>query len=212
MPDPLDAVERHGLCDLLDELGPAAPTVPEGWTTFDLLTHLIQRENDPIGAPGIVIPGPLRSLSEKRRKGLKDKGYTELVQQLRDGPPAGFFRIPWVRKVPNLNEFFVHHEDVRRANGMGPRDLPAELDEALWSNVKQGAWLLTMRVRGAGLMLDWAGTSTTHKAKGSEPFVHLTGAPGELLLYLFNRREVARVELSGPPEAVAAVQRAQFGM
>lgn len=32
----------------------------------------------------------------------------------------GFFRIGWVRTLANLNEFFVHHEDVRRAADEGP--------------------------------------------------------------------------------------------
>ncbi|HEY3604819.1 MAG TPA: TIGR03085 family metal-binding protein [Sporichthyaceae bacterium] len=212
MAEYFDASERAQLCDLLDRLGPDAPTVPAGWTTFDLLTHLVQRERDPIGAPGIVIPGPWRSLSERRRDGLKDKGFTELVGTLRSGPPRGFFRLPWVRKVPNLNEFFVHHEDVRRANGMGPRLNQPGLDEALWHNVKNGAWLLTRRVRGPGLELAWAGTPTTHRARGGQPVVRLSGAPGELLLYLFGRREVAEVELSGPPDAVEIVRRARFGM
>ena len=30
------------------------------------------------------------------------------------------FRLGLVRRVAYLNEFFVHHEDVRRANGFGP--------------------------------------------------------------------------------------------
>jgi uncharacterized protein (TIGR03085 family) len=212
MADHLDAIERRLLCDLLDKLGPDAPTVPEGWTTFDLLTHLVMRERDPIGAPGIVLPGPWARLAEHRRIGLKNQGYPALVEKLRSGPPPGLFRVPWIRKVANLNEFFVHHEDVRRANGMGPRANPAALDEALWHNVKSGAFLLTRRVRGPGLQLARAGTATTHKAKGGDPVVTMTGAPGELLLYLFGRREVAEVELSGPPDAVETVRRATFGI
>jgi uncharacterized protein (TIGR03085 family) len=212
MADYFDAAERRELCDLLDKLGPDAPTVLEGWTTADLTSHMVLRERDPLAAPGIIIPGPWRGFAERRRKSLKNKGFPELVETLRNGPPPGFFRLPWIRKVPNLNEFFVHHEDVRRANGLGPRDLPRALDDALWSNVKGGAWLLTRKVRGGGLELAWAGTTTTHRAKGGEPVVRLTAAPGEVLLYLFGRREVAEVELSGPPDAVAAVRRARFGM
>jgi uncharacterized protein (TIGR03085 family) len=212
MADHLDATERQQLCDLLDKLGPDAPTVPEGWTTFDLLTHLVMRERDPIGAPGIVVPGPWAKLAEHRRVKMKDQGFPALVEKLRTGPPPGLFRLPWIRKVPNLNEFFVHHEDVRRANGMGPRTNPPALDDALWHNVRSGAWVLTRRVRGPGLELARAGTSTTRRAKGGQPVVQLTGAPGELLLYLFGRREIAEVELSGPPEAVEAVRRAKFGI
>jgi len=212
MADHLDAIERQSLCDLLDKLGPDAPTVPAGWTTFDLLTHLVMRERDPIGAPGIVIPGPWATFAERRRVGLKDQGYSALVEKLRGGPPPGLFRVPWIRKVPNLNEFFVHHEDVRRANGMGPRVNPPALDEALWHNVKSGARLLARRLRGPGLELRWAGTDSTHRGKAGEPIVAMTGAPGELLLYLFGRREIAEVELSGPPDAVETVRHADFGI
>jgi hypothetical protein len=37
----------------------------------------------------------------------------------------------------NLNEFFVHHEDVRRANGCGPRTNSPAMDAALWRNVSR---------------------------------------------------------------------------
>ena len=36
--------ERTALCDLLDRLGPEAPTLCTGWTTYDLAAHLALRE------------------------------------------------------------------------------------------------------------------------------------------------------------------------
>ena len=53
--------------------------------------------------------------------GWTTKDLSWLVTRLRSGPPPGFFRVPWVRSFPSLNEFFVHHEDVRRANGRSHR-------------------------------------------------------------------------------------------
>jgi hypothetical protein len=53
----------------------------------------------------------------------------------------------------SLNEFFVHHEDLRRANGNGSRALGRAVDEALWRNVGRAPWLLARRLRGAGLEL-----------------------------------------------------------
>jgi hypothetical protein len=44
------------------------------------------------------------------------------------------------------------------------------------------------------------------------PAARLSGLPGELLLYVFGRQSAAQVEVSGPPEAVAAVHRTHFGM
>ena len=63
-----------------------------------------------------------------------------------------------MRRFPNLNEFFVHHEDVRRANGSGPRTNPPAEDAALFRNVARARWFLSRRLRGVGLELEWAGT------------------------------------------------------
>jgi len=117
-----------------------------------------------------------------------------------------------VRRFPNLNEFFVHHEDVRRANGGGPRTNSPELDAALWCSIRRAAWFLTRRLRGAGLALEWAGTANTVRARRGEPTVRISGLPGEVLLYLFGRRGAAQVQLIGPAGPVEAVGRTRFGM
>ena len=59
--------ERRALCALLDETGPDAPTLCEGWTTGDLAAHLVLRERRPDAAAGVA-GGPLA-------------GYTARVQQ-----------------------------------------------------------------------------------------------------------------------------------
>jgi uncharacterized protein (TIGR03085 family) len=207
-----DAVERAQLSDLLDELGPDAPTLIEGWTTRDLAAHLVLRERDPLAGPGLVLPGPWARFTEGRRKAVARRDYSGLVTTLRSGPPRGFFRVGWVRELANLNEFFVHHEDVRRANGRGPRTNEAALDEALWRNLTRAPWLLARRLRGAGLELQWTGTGKTARARRGEPVARIVGPPGELLLYLFGRKSAAQVELTGPDAAVEAVRRAHLGM
>ncbi len=73
----------------------------------------------------------------------------------RPGPPPGFFCISWVRSHPNLNEFFVLHEDVRRASGLGPRALTHELESALWKNIRRGSRYLSRRLSAAGLEIEW---------------------------------------------------------
>ena len=117
-----------------------------------------------------------------------------------------------MRRVPSLNEFFVHHEDLRRANGRGPRALGRAMDEALWRNVSRAPWLLARRLRGAGLELQWAGTGRTVRARRGEPTARIAGPPGELLLYLFGRTGAAQVQVTGPAAAADAVQRTRFGM
>jgi uncharacterized protein (TIGR03085 family) len=207
-----DAVERAALSDLLDQLGPDAPTLLEPWTARDLAAHLVQREHDRLAGPGLVVPGAWGRLAERRRRALARTDFATLTATIRSGPPPGFFRVGWVRRFPNLNEFFVHHEDVRRANGLGPRPHVHAMDEALWRNVGQAPWFLARRLRGAGLELRWAGTAETVRARRGKPSACIAGSPGELLLYLFGRQDAAHVEVSGPAAAVDAVRRARFGM
>lgn len=86
------------------------------------------------------------------------------------------------------------------------------MDAALWHNVTWAPWFLARRLRGAGLELQWAGTANAVRARRGEPTARIAGSPGELLLYLFGRRSVADVEVSGPDAAVEAVRCARFGM
>lgn len=210
---PFDAQERRELCDLFTELGPSVPTLLEGWTANDLAAHIVLRERDLIAGPCIALPGPFQRFAETRRAALaKSTDFASLIARIRTGPPIGFFRIGWVRSFPNLNEFFVHHEDVRRANGLGPRTLEPALDAALWRNVRRGGRYLTRRLRGAGLDIEWPATGEHISVRAGEPRARLGGEPGELLLYVFGRQTVAQVEVSGSPEAVAAVRRTHLGM
>ncbi len=208
-----DAQERAELCSVFDELGPGAPTLLPDWTTHDLAAHIVLRERDLIAGPCIALPGPFGRFAERRRVRLascRDFGW--LVDRVRSGPPPGFFRIGWVRSHPNLNEFFVHHEDVRRANGLASRTLSHELESGLWKNVRRGSRYLSRRLSGAGLEIEWEGTGRLVTVRSEEPTVRLKGTPGELLLFVFGRQVVAHVEVSGRAEAVLAVQRTHFGM
>jgi uncharacterized protein (TIGR03085 family) len=210
---PLDTQERLELCDLLDELGPSAPTLLEGWTAHDLAAHLVLREHDLVAGPCLVLPGPFQGFAERRRARLaRRKDFARLVARIRSGPPVGFFRVGWVRALANLNEFFVHHEDVRRANGRGPRSLTPAMDAALWRNVRRGGRYLSRRLHDCGLEIEWAGTGERATLRPGEPAARLSGLPGELLLYIFGRQAAAQVEVSGPSKAVAAVHRTHFGM
>jgi uncharacterized protein (TIGR03085 family) len=211
---PFDAQERRALCDLFEELGADVPTLLEGWTAKDLASHIVLRERDLIAGPCLVLPGPFQRFAERRRVRLAEhREFDWLVTRIRSGPPRGFFRVGWVRSVPNLNEFFVHHEDVRRANGLGPRDcLAPALEAALWRNVRQGSRYLSRRLRDVGLEIGWAGTDKRMTVREIEPTARLSGPPGELLLYIFGRQTAARVEVTGPATAVATVRRTHFGM
>jgi uncharacterized protein (TIGR03085 family) len=210
---PFDAQERLELCVLFDELGPSASTLLEGWTAHDLAAHLVLRERDLMAGPCLVLPGPFQRFAERRRVRLANRhDFAWLVARIRSGPPAGFFRIGWVRSFPNLNEFFVHHEDVRRGNGLGPRTLTHDLEAALWQNVRRASRYLSRRLRGAGLEIEWAAVGESLTVRQGEPTARLSGTPGELLLFMFGRQAAAQVDVGGTAKAVAAVRCTHFGM
>jgi uncharacterized protein (TIGR03085 family) len=209
--EPLDARERSELCDLFLAIGPDAPTLCEGWTTFDLAAHLVVRENDPRG--GLVILGGDRfaALEGRLMGGARGQGYEQLVERLRSGPPLFPWRLPGLRGALNMTEWFVHHEDVRRANGRGPRGDRPDLDAALWTILRRTAWLMLRGVSGAGVALEAHGFGEV-PARGRGPSARVTGAPQELVLFLNGRRGHAEVEITGPDDAVAALARAKLGI
>ncbi|MCH9716717.1 MAG: hypothetical protein K0U52_06485, partial [Gammaproteobacteria bacterium] len=61
-----------------------------------------------------------------------------------------------------------------------------------------------------GVTLERTDTGATHKVKGGEPMVTLSGAPSELIMIAFGRRE-ADVSITGDDEAVAAFREAKLG-
>ena len=206
-----DGAERSHLCDLFETLGPDAGTVLTPWTTQDLAAHLFLREQDPLAGPGLVLTGAWARLAERHRQKAAQRPFSDLVAAVRSGP-HGIFRLGWLRRVPNLNELFVHHEDVRRANGGGRRELETAMNDSLWANVVGAAWFLTRRLRGPRLEIGNALTGQTVTAHHGTAAVQLTGEPGELLLYLFGRRAVAEVELTGSTVAVDTFKATRVGM
>jgi uncharacterized protein (TIGR03085 family) len=212
MPDvPLDARERAELCDLFVAKGPDAPTLCEGWATLDLAAHLLVRETDPRSGLAILGGDRFASLETKLMAGAKAQGYERIVERLRTGPPAVPWRLPGLRPLLNEAEWFIHHEDVRRANGESPRTDRPDLDEALWRNVRRTARFMLRRVKGAGVALDAPGFGEV-PARGSAPNVRLVGGPQELVLYLSGRRAAAKVDITGPDEARAALESASLGL
>ena len=210
MPEPLDARERRELCDLLGDLGPDAPTLCEGWTTTDLAVHLVVRERHPTAAPGILLGGPfarrLQRVTDRERAG----DYAGLVERVRNGPPLPM-ALPGLRTLVNLNEMTIHHEDVRRANGLAPRHDRPDLQDGLWPIVRRGARLLLRRVtKDVTVRLSAPGRGEVDLGRG--PLAVLTGEPVELSLYLTGRRGAAAVEVGGDAVGVARLASAPLGL
>jgi uncharacterized protein (TIGR03085 family) len=205
------AAERSALCDLFLEVGPDAPTLCEGWTTRDLAAHLVVRERRPDAAAGIVVP-PLARYGENIRRTEAARPWEELVELVRRGPPRwNPMRVDAVDRIANSVEFFVHHEDVRRARaGWVARNLDPALEDALATSIARAGRLLTRKAR-VGLALEPVGRPRIELRTGT-PAVSIRGPLPEGVLFLYGRKDVAHVELDGPPDAVAAVRATQFGL
>ena len=202
--------ERHALCDLFLEVGPDVPTLCEGWTARDLAAHLVVRERRPDIAPGLLVPA-FAGHSEHVRVAETERPWTEIVERVRRGPPVwNPMRIGAIDELVNTVEFYVHHEDVRRAqDGWVHRDLDADLEDALTGALRRTGGLLT-RKAGVGIAAEPTGRPPIRLHRG-DPVVTLRGGVGELVLYVFGRKAVADVALDGPADAVARVGAASFG-
>ena len=128
--------ERRVFSYLLSELGPDAPTLCEGWTAADLAAHIVARERRPDSGPGLVWP-PLAGHTDKVRTSIRDNtSWTELLARVRSGPPL--LLRPFDGPM-NTVEFFIHVEDLRRAQpSWEPRPISRELEDALWARLGPG--------------------------------------------------------------------------
>jgi uncharacterized protein (TIGR03085 family) len=210
--------ERLALCALLDKVGPREPTLCGGWATVDLAAHLVLRERRPDAAAGIVL-APLAGYTRRVQRRLAEgTPYPRLVQAVRDGPPRlSPMRIGGADEQVNLVEFFVHHEDVRRARaGFQARELSQGLTEALWRRLRMARFILRKVPVGVEFARDDEPGDGAAKvritARARTPAVTVTGPPGELTLWAFGRTSAARVRLDGSEAAVSALRAASWGV
>jgi uncharacterized protein (TIGR03085 family) len=205
------ARERSALTDLAERVGPDAPTLCEGWAVRDLVAHLVLRERSLLALGTVVRPlsGPM----ERERVRLAGGDFAALVERLRSGPPRlSPFGIPGLDKLLNSMEFFIHHEDVRRAQpGWEPRPLSDGTQDALWRTVRGAGRFAVSRVP-VGVAAERPGSGDRLTLKRGDPAVVVRGEPAEVLLYVHGRRQHARVELLGPDQAQSALASARLGV
>ncbi len=205
--------ERLLLCDELERLGPDEPTMCDGWATRDLAAHLVIREGRPDLAVGRVLPF-LAGHLEREQSRMAHGDYAALVDRVRRGAPR------WnpmaqakVDELTNLIEYFVHHEDVRRAQpDWQPRELSPQLQGKLWSSLRRSARFMFRRA-ATGIVLIAEGQGRyAARLPDQHGTVVLRGTPAELVLYAYGRKEVARVEFQGDADDIAALQEAELGI
>jgi uncharacterized protein (TIGR03085 family) len=209
---PPQQAERAALCDLFLEVGPDAPTLCEGWATYDLAAHLVIRERKPLSGPGLVMGGAAARLTDRILTRAKERhSYPDLVATVRRGPPA--LLAPFDRAM-NLTEFFVHHEDVRRGAGDStPRTgvEAVQIEESLWQSLHRSAKFMTRPAKTTAIDLVRPDGEVIHARTGAS-VATITGPAAEIVLFLSGRSAAAHVEVGGAPDAVAAVRAAGFGI
>jgi uncharacterized protein (TIGR03085 family) len=207
--------ERTALCDLLTELGPDQPTLCAGWRTADLAAHLVLREHRPDAGAG-VMGGPLAGYTRRVQDRLRAKTpFPRLVELIRTGPPRlSMFALPGMDERANLVEYFVHHEDVRRAQpDWEPREIGSVIADELWRRLRLARMLL--RRAPVGIELVRADTPTAGDrggrvritARARTPVVTVAGTPAELTLWTMGRTGAARVRMDGSDADIAALRR-----
>ncbi|MGA4848294.1 TIGR03085 family metal-binding protein [Streptomyces sp. G5(2025)] len=204
--------ERLLLADLLEAQGPEAPTLCEGWQTRDLAAHVVVRERRADAAGGLLIK-QLAGRLERVQAEFAAKPYEELMQLIRTGPPRfSPFSLKQIDEASNAIEFYIHTEDVRRAQpDWTPRALDPVFSDALWSSLERTARLVG-RKAPVGLVLRRPDGQTVVAHKGA-PVVTATGEPSELLLFAYGRQEAADVSLEGDKDAIAALHETkQLGL
>jgi uncharacterized protein (TIGR03085 family) len=205
----LASQERAALAAELDRVGPDRPTLCAGWTTRDLLAHLLLRERKTWAAAGGLVPA-LAGVTERVMDGYRGMPWAEAVALFRGGPQGWSpMRIERVDAAANGVEFFVHHEDVRRGEpGWEPREPEASRDDALWSGVRRLGVLLRRSPVGVAVARP---DGRRHVVRTGPGLVTVVGEPGELVLFAFGR-DAVRVELQGDPAEVAALRGTSRGV
>ena len=212
--EPMSRTERAALCNTALEAGEDAPTLCGVWTVKDLVIHLLVRERDPLGAPGILFP-PLERLTDRSARRMADQDFSTLVERVRTGPPIwSVTALKPVEKSVNTLEYFVHHEDIRRAApGWKPRELTEREQRILWKAIRTAGKGL-VRPAGVPVEIRWQDGSRSRRSvlRGGRAPVIVSGTPSEITLFLFGRAQTVGLEFDGPADSIEALHDAGLGL
>ncbi|AKE39376.1 TIGR03085 family protein [Corynebacterium camporealensis] len=197
--------ERSKLAQLLHDLGPDAPTLCEGWTTRDMAAHLWTRENQFVATAGVFVPA-LSDRAEQAHAETAQRDYDKVVDEWGRGPTG---LNPWrvLDSKGNFAEHFIHHEDVRRANGQDePRDFSRVVNKQMHSTLEKLAKAMLRKSKQPvvlypeGFSRIVAADSNGVSENGSA-VVAVHGEVGELLLWVYGR-DAAHVKIEGDESQV----------
>ena len=107
---------------------------------------------------------------------------------------------------------FIHHEDVRRGDGLArPRELSADDQQSLW-HVLLGPGRLAYRRSPVGIVVEVPGHQPRTLHEKGDRVVTLRGEAGEVLLASYGRGRAADVEVDGDPGDIAALKATALGL
>jgi uncharacterized protein (TIGR03085 family) len=200
--------ERSALVDTMRDVGPDAPTLCGDWTTRDLAAHLVVRERRLDATPGITIPALAGYTANVQNQVAKSTDWDELLHKIASGPPL-YSPFKLLDPIANMDEMFIHHEDVRRAQaGWEPRQLDDGTVKALGRRLPLMA-RLTLGKAPARVSLRTPDGKTVATV-GNGPELTVTGEVSELTLFIAGRDQ-ARLTFSDA-QAVQAVRAARRGL
>lgn len=184
--------QRAAMTDLLEELGPFAPTKCEGWQTQDLAAHLYLREHKLAALPGIGFERFSGRTARLQQEVLHSMDYPALVEEVRT--------TGWIMKaldgLVNTSEMFLHHEDVLRANDRS-QELTAAEQRELWRLVSVMARRVQAKA-GDQVRITRSDTGQESQIGTGAQILNLEGLPSELLLHLTGRDSEVRI-VADPP-------------
>ena len=162
------------------------------------------RENRIDAAGGMFISKLQPRLEEITQKTL-ERDYEEVVNEWASGPPSP---IKFIDSQMNTTENFIHHEDVRRANGMTePQPLSKAAEKQLFSSLKMLAPMM-LKKSSSPVVLHPRGfdrivaSDKKGVARAGSDVIRVTGDVGELVLWVYGR-DVVNVAINGDEAKIA---------
>jgi len=196
--------ERIALVHLLQEVGRSAPTLCEGWSTADLLAHLVLRERKPAAALGILLPA-LRERTERLTLEMA-KDFEVNLRLFESGPPA-WNPMRYLDAIVNGSEMLIHHEDVLRAQSQWkPRALAAEEQQEA-QRILRGAGQLMTRGAKVRVRPDPAGALTPKSGE-----VVIRGDVVDILLRISGRTTNVTVTVLGAAPDLESFEKSRLGI
>jgi uncharacterized protein (TIGR03083 family) len=193
--------ERDSIVQTLRSLTPEqwdAPSLCDGWRVRDVAGHMITGVE--MSLPTVLVKTAragfnINKASARAGKEAGSRPTDELTTALASTTElSGFAKVlGYAKLVPDIT---IHHEDIRRAVGLTPHEVPAERMKFSLSTLRKDTGPLKAKKRTSGLRfvatdLDWA--------EGEGPEVR---GPALSLLLAMGGRPVAIDECEGDGVAV----------